>query len=60
METNNGTTFTFETENEAIAFASYLCDCSVNAKRKGKSVRAIGEPHRLAYLFDTFVKIALI
>lgn len=60
METDNRTTFTFETEDEAIAFASYLCDCSVNAKRKGKSVKSSGEPQRLAYLFDTFIKIALI
>ena len=53
-------TFTMGSENEATALVVYLADCGISAKRKGLSVKATGEPHLLSYLFDTFVKIALV
>ena len=48
------------TEDEAIALVKYFSDCGINASRKGKLVKASGEPSLLSYLFDKFVTIALI
>lgn len=52
--------FTMGNEREATALVSYFADCGVSASRKGLVVKANGEPKLLSYLFDTFIKIALV
>ena len=53
-------TFTLNTESEAVALIGFFSECGVSASRKGVVVKATGDPALLSYLFGKFVTIALI
>ena len=52
--------FTFERENESIGFASYLCDCGVKCRRKGKKVYADGNKDYIVHLYEMFITMVLV
>ena len=53
-------TFTLNSESEAIALVSFFSECGITASRKGAVVKASGDPSLLSYLFGKFVTIALV
>lgn len=52
--------FPMNTEDEAIALVKYFSDCGITASRKGKLVKASGEPNLVSHLFDIFIINALV
>ena len=47
-------------EGEATALVNFFEDCGITASRKGCIVKANGDAHIVAYLYEKFVTLALI